>query len=48
MKLFFRLPVSINDVKYTWNINEDEVTRNIECDREEADKRMVLYAIFVI
>ena len=44
MKLFFKLPVSINDVKYTWYINGDEVTQNVECNHEEADTRMVLDA----
>ena len=44
MKLFFSLPVSINDVKYNWNINGDEVTQIFECNHEEADTRMVLHA----
>ena len=45
MKLFFRLPVSINDAKYTWNINRDEVTHNFECNHEKVDTRMVLHAV---
>ena len=44
MKLFFKLLVSINDAKYYWHIDGDEVTHNFECNREEADTRMVLYA----
>ena len=44
MKLFSRLLASINDVKYTWIINGDEVTENFECNHEEADTRMVLHA----
>ena len=45
MRLFFRLPFSINDVKYAWNINGDKVTQNLECNHEEADTRMVLHAL---
>ena len=45
MKLFFRVPVSINNGKYTWNINGDEITHTFECNHEEADTQMVLYAI---
>ena len=45
MRLFFRLPFSINDVKYSWNINGDKVTQNLECNHEEADTRMVLHAL---
>ena len=44
MKLFFKLLVSINDRKYSCHINGDEVTHNFECNREEADTRMVLHA----
>ena len=44
MKLFFRVPVSINNGKYTWNINGDEITHTFECNHEEADTQMVLYA----
>ena len=43
MKLFFRLPVCINDGKYTWNINGDEVTHTFECKHEEADTLMELH-----
>ena len=44
MKLFFRFPVSIDDDKYTWNINGDEVTHNFEFNYGETDTRMVLHA----
>ena len=39
----FRLPVSINYVKYTWNMNGDEVTHAFEHTHEEADTQMVLH-----
>ena len=39
----FRLPVSINYVKYTWNINGDEVTHTFEYNHKEADTQMVLH-----
>ena len=45
MKLFFKLPVFMNDCKYTWNINKEEVTQTFECNHEEADTRMVLHAV---
>ena len=44
MKLFFRLPVSINDDKYTWNINIDDLTHNFECSLEKTDTQMILHA----
>ena len=44
MKLFFRLPIFINDGKCNWNINGDEVTHTFECNHEEADTRVVLHA----
>ena len=44
MKLFFSLPVSINDGKYTSNINGGEVAHTFELNHEEADTRMVLHA----
>lgn len=55
MKLFFKLPVSVNDnkytyninvngSKYTYNINENEATHTFECNQEEADTRIVLHA----
>ena len=44
MKLFSKLPVSIKDGKYTWNINGDELIHTFECNHEEADTRMVLHA----
>ena len=44
MKLFFKLPVSINGGKYTWNINGDDVTHTFECNHEEADRQIVLHA----
>ena len=43
MKLFFRLPVFINDPKYTWNITGDEVTHSFKCNHEEADTQMELH-----
>ena len=43
MKLFFRLPVFIDDDKYIWNINGDEVIHNFECNDVGADTRMVLH-----
>lgn len=43
MKLFFRLPVSIDDDKYIWNINGDEVIHSFECNYVGADTRMVLH-----
>ena len=44
MKLLFRLPVSINDDKYTWNINIDDLTHNFECSLEKTDTQMILHA----
>ena len=34
----------MNDVNYTWNINEDEVTQNFKCNHAEADTRTKLHA----
>ena len=45
MELFFRFPVSMNDVKL-WRIgyfNGDEVTQNFECNHKEVETRMVLH-----
>ena len=42
MKLFFMLSVSINDDKYNWNMNGDEVTHTFESNHEEADTGMVV------
>ena len=39
MKLLFRLPVSINDDKYTWNINIDDLTHNFECSLDKKQIR---------
>ena len=47
MIFFSRIPVSINDNKYTWNINGDEITHNFECIHEETDTRMVWHAAFL-
>ena len=44
MKLFSKLPVSIKDGKYTWNINGDHVIHTFECNQEEADTWLVLHA----
>ena len=44
MNLFFRIPVSINDGKYTWNIKGDKVTHNFECNHKETDTRVILHA----
>ena len=43
MKLFFKLPVSVNGSKCTYNINGDEATHTFECKHEEVDTRIVLH-----
>ena len=39
----FELP---NNGKYTSNFNGDKISHTFECNHEEADTRMVVYAIF--
>ena len=43
---YFSVFLTINDNKYTWNINGDEITHNFECNHKEADMHMVLHAGF--
>lgn len=35
---------SINDGKYTWNSNGDEVTHTFACNHEQEGRRMVFHA----